>query len=227
SNVSRSPRRLPSRSASIRTMPPPPWMSVLRASSLDAVTILVCSTRRKPSSTANARVNCRARTTSSSDRMPSVSSRTTGNAGYSRSRQRAPDEAHPPLGIEGRPHSWEAQAQLDEGDGHGGAHAHHDRLGVQHARHARDVAQGAADERIDDLERGDVDQDSARAIADDRRGQLLLQGHHQAIVHLDLDGDEQELAHLEDADVLAGSRLFGHWGVDRTTLAPRRASASW
>ena len=39
----------------------------------------------------------------------------------------------------------------------------------------------------------------ARA-SDDARGQVVLQRHRQPVVHVDLDGDEQELAHLQDRD---------------------------
>src|SRR6185369_12273181 len=48
-------------------------MTVLRASSLAAVTILVCSTRLKPTSIARLRTTCRALTTSSPLRTWNVS----------------------------------------------------------------------------------------------------------------------------------------------------------
>ena len=40
----------------------------------------------------------------------------------------------------------------------------------------------------------------ARAGRGDARGQVVLQLHRQAIVHVDLDRHEQALAHLQDRD---------------------------
>src|SRR5436305_312713 len=63
--------------------------------------------------------------------------------------------------------TWERNSELHERDGHGRLHPDSDRLGVEDARHPCDVSQHAADERIDDVERGDIDQDAAGAVAHD------------------------------------------------------------
>ena len=73
-----------------------------------------------------------------------------------------------------------------------------DRLGVEHARHAGDVADHPPDERVDHVERGDVDQHAAGSRLGDPAGQVVLERHRQAIVHVDLDRDEQEFAHPKD-----------------------------
>ena len=62
-----------------------------------------------------------------------------------------------------------------------------DRLGVEHAGHRRDVADHAADEGVDDLERRDVDQDAVRAVLDDALGQVVLKRQGEPVVHVDLD----------------------------------------
>ena len=103
--------------------------------------------------------------------------------------------------FERRAHAGQRQAELDQRDRDGRPHADDDRLGVEHPRHRGDVAEHPADERVDHLERGDVDQHAAwRRVVDDLRGQIVLQRHRQPIVHVHLDGDQQELAHLEDRD---------------------------
>ena len=73
-------------------------------------------------------------------------------------------------------------------------------VGVEHARHRRDVGEHPADERVDDLERRDVDQHAARAGLDDPLGQVVLQRQRQPVVHVDLDRHEQQVPELEDRD---------------------------
>jgi len=41
-----------------------------------------------------------------------------------------------------------------------------------------------------------IDQYPARPVAHDLSGQVVLQGQRETIVHVHLDGHEQELAHL-------------------------------
>src|SRR2546422_615043 len=120
SNVSRRPARPPLRSDCSRALPPPPWSIVFRASSLAAVTILVCSTRLKPISTARMRTTWRTTTMSFEERTGSVSS---------------------------------------------------------------------------------------SGIANDAVGEVVLQRHGQAVVHVHLDADEQELVHLEDRNSLHAASL--------------------
>src|SRR5688500_11977315 len=126
-------------------------MTVLRASSLAAVTILVWSTRPKASSWASLRTSCRARTTSCSVRTGRVSVLVTDIAGFP-PRHGRPEALHPALDVEGRVHAGQGEAQLDEGDRDGRAHADDDRAGVEDAGHGGDVGDHAADERVDHLE---------------------------------------------------------------------------
>ena len=69
-------------------------------------------------------------------------------------------------------------------------------------RHARDVGDHASDERIDHLERGDVDQHAPAGMPLNRIGEVVLQSQGELVVHVDLDGDEQELAHAQERDAL-------------------------
>src|SRR5438874_8018202 len=206
SNVSRRPARPPLRSNCSRALPPPPWSIVFRASSLAAVTILVCSTRLKPISTARMRTTWRTTTMSFEERTGSVSSSGIAMT-VAAARERRAKELHSLVHVQARSNARQGQAQLHERDRDGGPHADHDRLGVEHAGHRRDVADHAADERIHDLERGDVDQHALRAIANDAVGEVVLERHGQAVVHVHLDADEQELVHLEDRNALHAASL--------------------
>ena len=129
----------------------------------------------------------------------------------------------PLLDVERGAHAGERKAELDQGDGDGGLHADYHRVGVEHPRHRRDVAEHAADERIDDLERRDVDQHAARAVGDDPVGEIVLERHRQAVVHVHLDRDQQAVAHLQDRDVApSGVRRSCRVGARSTTASPSR-----
>src|SRR5687768_13389994 len=149
---------------------------MLRASSLAAVTILVCSTRLKPSSTAKLRTRWRTLTTSAPWFTDSVS---VFVAGIRETRDVMTGdfakENHAPLDVEGGAYAGQRKAELDEGDGDGRLHADDHRLRIEHAGHGRRVGQHAADEGVDDVQRGDVDQDSPRAVLHDLRGEIVLQ----------------------------------------------------
>src|SRR5262245_5821418 len=195
SNVSRSPRRGSLLMASSLTVPPPPWSSVLRASSLAAVTILVWSTRLRPCATAHSRATCRTRTTSSDDLIDIVSSFATAIdvlllcVG-------ALKQAHALLNVERGAHARQREPQLDERNGHSGAHSDDYRFRVQHARHRRDVAEHPADERVHNLERRNVNQHAPRTRIYDPFGQVVLERQGEAVVHVHLDRDEQVISHL-------------------------------
>ena len=55
------------------------------------------------------------------------------------------------------------------------------------------LAEHAADERVDDLERRDVDQHAARAVLTIRDVRSSCSGQREPVVHVDLDRDQQEL----------------------------------
>src|SRR4051812_32155868 len=110
--------------------PPPPWTTVLRASSLTAVTSLVWSIRRSPASWASSRMRCRARTTSSSEISGCASSVAVSVLGLLRDRPelRTCRGEHDHAALDGQrgAHAGQRQSKLDEGDGHGGPHADDD-----------------------------------------------------------------------------------------------------
>src|SRR4051812_21517329 len=129
-------------------------MTVLRASSLAAVTILVWSTSPKPRAMAHSRAIWRTRTISSSLRSGTSSSLTTAIAALARLAGHV-QEVHSELDVERGAHAGQGEAELDEGDGDRGPHSRHHGVGVEDASHGRDVGQHAADERVHEVEGGD------------------------------------------------------------------------
>src|SRR5205085_6426917 len=102
-----------------------------------------------------------------------------------------------------------------------------DRLRVEHARHRGGVRKHPADERIDDVERRDVDQHAARAMLHDLLRQLFLQRDRGAVVHIHLDRRDQTLPNLQNRNAL---HLVSFYGFATTALpvrprARRKASA--
>src|SRR5262249_21399079 len=138
--------------------------------------------------------------------------------------ERRTEELHALVDVETGANARQRQTELDERDGDGRAHADDDRLGVEHPRHRGDVADHAPDERVDDLERRDVDQHAAGAVAHDAVGEVVLQRHGQAVVHVHLDADEQKLVHLEDRNAfhVRVPQAFG----ERAMAAPVFCSAT-
>src|SRR5262249_37967783 len=100
-------------------------------SSLAAVTILVWSTRLSPASTARERATCRALTTSSEVRTSRRS--LLGGIFGLRFEARLLNQLHSPLDVQRRLDPGQRQAELDQRDGHGRAHADDDRFGVEDA----------------------------------------------------------------------------------------------
>ena len=80
-----------------------------------------------------------------------------------------------------------------------------------------DVGQHAADEGIHHLERADVDQHAPRAGAGDAVGQVVLQRQGELVVHVHLDRDQEELAHLEDRNAVHGGLDYARGAVTRAT----------
>src|SRR4030095_10737905 len=91
-----------------------------------------------------------------------------------------------------------------------------------------DVGDHAADERVDHVERRDVHQHASRALLGDPRSQIVLQRERELVVHVDLDGDQQERSHLEDRDAFHQALPTAlAWTCDAfSTLAPVRLSAT-
>ena len=197
---------------------------VLRASSLAAVTILVWSTRLKPSSTAQPRTDCRTAhdVLGRAERAASQLAARPASA-RSRPRERRGAAPCPRSTLSAVRTPGQRQPELDERDRDRRPHADDDRLGVEHARHRRDVAEHAADERVDDLERRDVDQHAARACAATIRSvRSSCSVMREPVVHVDLDGDQQELAHLQDRDAVHGRSRHALPGA-RPTASPGAA----
>ena len=74
-------------------------------------------------------------------------------------------QREPLLEVQRRLHVLELHAELDHRERDLGLDADDHGLGAAQARHLRDPAQRARDERVHDVERGDVDDDPARAVA--------------------------------------------------------------
>ncbi len=182
-------------SSSQRMRPPPPWTRVLRDSSLAAVMTLVWSTSENRSLPHNARTAWRHSTMCCSDsrgRVPEVSSAKRGLPAD------AAQQFHAALHIERGAHAVQRQAKFHEGDGHGRLHADHDRMCRENARDAGNAAEHPAHERIHDLQSGDVDHHACGTGVGDARGEVFLQGEGGVVLHVQLDGDQQGVAHAED-----------------------------
>src|SRR5262249_52993064 len=135
---------------------------MLRAISEIAVASSVWSVDGMSSSTASARARWRAVTTSASD---SIAMRSGSKfARFLQQRQAL-------FQIQGGVYGLEAHPELDHRERHLGLDAHDHRAGAAQPRHLRDAAQRARDERVHHVERRDVDDDPARAVAGDL-------GHH-------------------------------------------------
>src|SRR5438552_3006130 len=224
----------PSRSVRRMTSPPRPCLTTFDAASVTAIATLPTTSSTSPApearpiaarpaspgwlaspigtdtvvvviSTAHRRTIWRTRTMSSPERTGHRSLLTIGMAIWRG--ERDAQQLHALLDVQRRAHTRERQPQLDECDRDRGLHANHHGGGVEDPRHARDVAQHAADERVHDLERRDVDEDAVGPMLDDHLGEVVLKGEGQAVVHVHLYGHEQELPHLENRDALHESCL--------------------
>src|SRR5690606_11895286 len=98
---------------------------------------------------------------------------------------------------------------------------------IHDARHRCDMRQRAANKGIDDIKRGNVDQDTLCAGFRQLFRQVILQGYRQLIVQLYLDGDQKELLKLQDGDSFHGSSNASVWPEgqlsDRFSAAPPAA----
>src|SRR5689334_2196020 len=137
---------------------------MLRASSLAAVTSLVWSTRERRVSTAISRTAWRTMTMASFAATLRLSRRVVAiDAPLERRSQKLDASLH----GQSRTHARKRQPELHESDGHGRPHAHDHGFRVEDPRHAGDVADRAADEGVDDLQRRDVDQNAFGVIFHD------------------------------------------------------------
>ena len=238
SKVSRSPRRAPS----LQRLQRGPCRrrrrsSVLRASSLAAVTILVWSTRLKPSSTAQLAHDLPDAARRRRDaRIGSVSVAVDGHRRPpSRRRGAAPEQLHAPLDVERGAHARQRQPSSTSVIATAGRMP----TTTVSASSTRDMAAMLPSIRPmneSTISSAEMSISTPRApVLDDPLGQVVLQRHRQPVVHVDLDRDQQELAHLEDRDAFHGARLSAVPGA-RTDRQPgalqrereaRRPASPW
>ena len=77
--------------------------------------------------------------------------------------------------VERHPQRLQVQAELHHRDRDVGLNAHDDGVGAAQPSGEDDRAQRARDERVDHVERGDVDHDPARAMSSHQLGELVAQ----------------------------------------------------
>jgi hypothetical protein len=109
---------------------------------------------------------------------------------------------HPALDIQRGTDPGQGQAKFHQGDGHRWLHADQHGLGIHDARQPGDGADHPADERIHHVQGGDIDQHAAGGGPADALGQVVLQGQGQLVMHVHLDGHQQEVAHLQNRNAL-------------------------
>ena len=90
--------------------------------------------------------------------------------------------------------------ELHHRERHLGLDADDHGLGAAQAGHARDPLQRPRDERVHDVERGDVDDDPARPVARDLRHHVVAQLQDVGVGQRRLDRGDQERPLLEDRD---------------------------
>src|SRR4051812_9408331 len=134
---------------------------MLRATSEIAVASSVWSVELRSSSPASSRARWRAVTTSASDSIAIRLSASTGE----RLLELGLEQRKPLFEVEGGLDVLELHPELHHRECDLGLDAHDHRLRPPQARHVRDATQGARHERVHDVERGDVDDDPARAVA--------------------------------------------------------------
>src|SRR5215208_7589315 len=135
--------------------PPSACTTMFRATSEIAVATSVASVREKPRRAASARPSARAATMSSSDAIATCAS----SAILIDSSSRIPQHREAFLEVERGVQRVETQLELDHRDGDVGLDPDENRLGAAQPRGKRDRPQRSRDERVDDVERGDVDHD--------------------------------------------------------------------
>src|ERR1700733_9621788 len=126
-------------------------MSVLRASSLAAVTSLVWSTKESPVRAAASRTRRLTTTMSGSDTTGIVSLSTTDMTGRLMIVERYLQQLHASIDVQSRPHTGKRHTQFHQRDCDCGLHSDDDGLCVKHPRHRGDVAQHSTNERVHNL----------------------------------------------------------------------------
>src|SRR3954447_3734468 len=141
---------------------------MLRAISEIAVASSVWSVLGMSRPIASWRARWRAMTTSASD---SIAIRSAASG----AKESSLEQREPLLEIQRRLDVLEAHPELDHRERHLGLDADDHGLRAAQARHVRDPAERARDERVHDVERGDVDDDAPRPVAGDLVHDVLAQ----------------------------------------------------
>src|SRR6266446_2933682 len=188
------------------------YMTILRASSEIAVAIKVASVAAKPMVAAMVLPCCRARTMSTSERMPTRIScgtdRLLGIAGRTLMQVR---ESF--LQIERGSHPFHGQAKLHHGKCDLRLYANDHGIRAAQAYHIRDVAQCPRGERIHHVQCGDVDDHAMRPETDDFVDQRPAQLQKVRIRKRGLNGGYQKPPLFEDGDF---HRPRYDWAVSAT-----------
>ena len=102
--------------------------------------------------------------------------------------------------VERGVHRLEGQAPRHHGEGDGRPDPDHHGPGAAEPGSRTEAAQGVGGEGVDDVERGDVDDDPAGPSSTDLVHQVLLEAHELAVVEGGVDGRDQVPALGEDGD---------------------------
>src|SRR5918911_1905485 len=143
--------------------PRPAYLITFRASSEVTVASRVWSIMRKPREAATIRTSLRATMMSCSfssaiDLLPKTDDLPVRLFVLVRDVKLAAQHSYALVHVEDRVDALQLKPQLDERDGDRRLHADHDGARVHDTRHRRDVREHATDERIDHLQKRDVNQ---------------------------------------------------------------------
>src|SRR5919108_1240646 len=130
--------------------------------------------------------------------------------------------------IQCRVERLEVQIELHHRDGDVGLDPDDDGLGSTKPSGDRDRAQRACDERIDDVQRADVDDQPPRALPADALGEVVPQREDLAVAQVGLDRGDQILALTKDRDRCFCVQASASLDAPRASLAryPIMRSAS-
>src|SRR5688572_10436431 len=204
------------------TSPSPAYVVMLRAISEIAVASSVRSVLENPSPVPIVRASWRAVTTSASVR---IATRTSSTA-VLLSVELPLQERQSLLEVQRGVHVLEVHPELDHREGDLRLDPDDHRLRPAQPRHVRDAAQRARHERVHHVERGDVDDDPARAEPADLDHHVVLEADHVGVGERRLDRRDQERALLENWYRHAGRALSGPRAATPSRPARPRSRAA-
>ena len=110
------------------------------------------------------------------------------------------EQCSPFFEVEGGVHRFEGESPRHHGEGDGRPDTHHHGPGAAEPGGRSQAAQGVGGERVDDVEGGDVDDDTARSSSTDLVHQVVLEAHELAVVECRVDGRDEVAALGQDGD---------------------------